>query len=72
MEEFDAITASRTIGEVLRASLEDAEDQLRIGRRRALRALQRVEDLDRAVQNWHELIADYEQTTGSTIEHRRN
>jgi hypothetical protein len=72
MKEFDAAAASRTIADVLRANLEDAEAQLRVGRRMARRAQRRVADLDRAVQNWQELIEDYERATGSSREQRRN
>jgi hypothetical protein len=72
MQEFDAAAAARTIADVLRANLEDAEAQLRAGRRVARRAQRRVTDLDRAVQNWQDLIDDYERATGSSLEQRRN
>jgi hypothetical protein len=72
MQEFDAAAATRTIADVLRANLEDAEAQLRVGRRVARRAQRRVTDLDRAVQNWQDLIDDYERATGSSMENRRN
>jgi hypothetical protein len=72
MEEFDAVAASRTIADVLQANLEDARAQLRFERREARRAERRVADLDRAVQNWQDLIDDYERATGSSLEQRRN
>jgi hypothetical protein len=72
MEEFDAIAASRTIADVLRANLEDAEAQLRFGQREARRAQRRVADLDRAVQNWQDMVDDYERATGSSLDQRRN
>lgn len=72
MPEFDTVTEQRPVGEILRDSLEDAEAQLRLERRRARRAERRAEDLSRAVRNWQELIEDYERATTSTVEHRRN
>jgi hypothetical protein len=72
MEEFDAVAAERSIAEVLRANLESAEAQLRLGRRRARRAQRRADELDRAVHNWHELIHEYEQATKSAPDHRLN
>jgi hypothetical protein len=72
MTEFDAIAATRSIGEVLQANLESAEAQLRVVQRKARLAQRRAEDLDRAVRNWHELIEDYERATGSALESRQN
>ena len=69
MPEFDTVTNQRTVGDILRDSLEDAEAQLRLERRRARRAERRAQDLARAVSNWHELIEEYER---STSDHRRN
>ena len=72
VSEFDEVAQSWSIGEVLRANLESAEAQLRLEQRRARRAERRVKDLWRAVDNWHELIADYEQATNSAMDDRRN
>jgi hypothetical protein len=72
MVEFDLVTGKRSVAELLRDSLEDAESQLRLERRRARRAERRAEDLSRAVRNWQEMIEDYERATASTIEDRRN
>jgi hypothetical protein len=69
MPEFDTVTNERTVGDILRDSLEDAEAQLRLERRRARRAERRARDLARAVNNWHDLIDDYERSAGN---HRRN
>jgi hypothetical protein len=72
MPEFDSAHGQRSVGEILRDSLEDAKAQLRLERRRARRAEQRARDLDRAVNNWYELIEDYERSTRSTIDQRQN
>jgi hypothetical protein len=72
MSEFDAVADERSVAEILQDNLESAEAQLRIQRRRAQRAQQRAQDLFRAVNNWHELIEDYELATGSTVEDRLN
>jgi hypothetical protein len=72
MSEFDAVADARSVAEILRDNLECAEAQLRIVRRRAERAQQRAQDLFRAVNNWHELIEDYELATGTTVGDRRN
>jgi hypothetical protein len=58
--EFDAVAASRSVAEVLRDNLEDAQAQLRLGQRLARRAERRVADLTRAVENWRDLLDDYE------------
>jgi hypothetical protein len=72
MPEFDTVNGQRSVGDMLRDSLEDAETQLRFERRRARRAERRAQDLVRAVNNWHEMIEDYERTAKSPIEQRRN
>jgi hypothetical protein len=72
MAEFDAIAASRTIADVLRANLESAEAQCQVLERRARLAQRRAEDLRRAVRNWHDVIDDYERATNTTVETRQN
>jgi hypothetical protein len=72
MSEFDAVAETRSVAEVLRDNLESAETQLRHAKRRVQRAQQRAQDLFRAVNNWHELIEDYELATQSTPDDRRN
>ena len=72
MTEFDAVAEARSVAELLRDNLESAETQLRIQQERAQRAQQRAQDLFRAVNNWHELIEDYERATSSSVEDRRN
>jgi hypothetical protein len=72
MSEFDEAAASRSAADILRDNLENAQAQLRLQRRLARRAQRRVQDLDRAVENWQDLIDDYERVTGSTIDARRN
>ncbi len=72
MTEFDAVAESRSVAELLRDNLESAEAQLRIQQERAQRAQQRAQDLFRAVNNWHELIEDYERATSSSLADRRN
>jgi hypothetical protein len=46
--------------ELLRTSLEDAEDQLRRARLRLDRAQRRVRNLEVAVQSWRVLVTQYE------------
>ncbi len=58
--EFDAVAGSRSVAEVLRDNLRDAESQLRLQQRTARRAERRVVDLNRAVDNWRDLLDDYE------------
>jgi len=70
--EFDAVAEERSVADILRARLEDAEAQLRVERRRARRAERRAKDLARAVNNWYELIEDFERTTNTTFDLRRN
>jgi hypothetical protein len=72
MAEFDEVAASRSVGDILRDNLESAQAQLRLEQRLAGRAERRVLDLRQAVENWHELIDDYERITGSTLDARRN
>jgi hypothetical protein len=72
MPEFDSEHRQRSVGDILRDSLEDAEAQLRLQRRRARRAEQRTRDLDRAVNNWHEMIEEYERSPRSTVGQHRN
>jgi hypothetical protein len=72
MSEFDAVAGSRSVADVLRDSLENAEAQLRLERRRARRAERRVNDLTRAVDNWRDLIDDYDRIARSTPDNRRN
>jgi hypothetical protein len=72
MSEFDAVADARSVAELLRDNLDCAENQLRIQRRRAERAQQRAQDLFRAVNNWHELIEDYELATHTKVEDRQN
>ncbi|MGZ6995072.1 MAG: hypothetical protein ACXVIM_07655 [Acidimicrobiia bacterium] len=72
MSEFDDVLDTRSVAEVLRVNLENAEAQLRLEQRRARRAQQRVHDLGRAVESWHALIAEYEQATSSSAADRRN
>lgn len=47
--------------ELLRTSLEDAQDQLRRARLRLDRAQRRVRNLEVAVQSWQVLVGQYEQ-----------
>jgi hypothetical protein len=68
MSEFDTVAAARSVSEMLRANLESAEAQLAVVERRAERARRRADDLGKAVRNWHELIADYERTTGAPLD----
>jgi hypothetical protein len=68
MTEFDAVANDRSVAEVLRTNLENAEAQLAVVERRAERARRRADDLSRAVRNWHELIDDYERTTGVPLD----
>jgi hypothetical protein len=68
MTEFDAVAGERSVAEVLRANLENAEAQLAVLERRAERARRYADDLGQAVRNWHELIADYERATGTPLE----
>jgi hypothetical protein len=72
MSEFERVAASRSVSEILRANLEDAENQLQHERARAQRAQARADRLARAVENWHELVEDYERVTGSSLAERRN
>jgi hypothetical protein len=72
MSEFDAVAEARSVAEALRDNLESAEAQLQIQRQRAERAQQRAQDLFRAVNNWHELIEDYERATHSSTSERMN
>jgi hypothetical protein len=72
MTEFDEASDARSVEEVLSAHLEDARAQLRFEQRLARRADRRVRDLSRAVENWQDLIDEYERTTRSTPRDRRN
>lgn len=56
--------------ELLRTSLEDAEDQLRRARLRLDRAQRRVRNLEVAVQSWKVLVTQYEQGNGVENERR--
>jgi hypothetical protein len=47
--------------DLLRSSLEDAEDQLRRANVRLDRAQRRVRNLEVAVQSWKVLVSQYEQ-----------
>jgi predicted nucleic acid-binding Zn-ribbon protein len=47
--------------DLLRSSLEDAEDQLRRANVRLDRAQRRVRNLEVAVQSWKALVSQYEQ-----------
>jgi hypothetical protein len=70
--EFDRVAADRSVGEALRNQLADAEAQLRFEQRLARRAERRVQDLSRAVENWQDLIDEYEARTRATPYDRRN
>jgi hypothetical protein len=72
MAEFDQASDARSVGEILQAHLEDARAQLRFEQRLARRADRRVRDLSRAVENWQDLIDDYERASGTTPRQRRN
>ena len=72
MAEFDQVADARSVDEVLRAHLEDARAQLRLEQRMARRAERRVRDVARAVENWQDLIDDYERVTRSNLYDRRN
>jgi multidrug resistance efflux pump len=56
--------------ELLRTSLEDAEDQLRRARLRLDRAQRRVRNLEVAVQSWKALVTQYEQGNGVETDRR--
>jgi hypothetical protein len=72
MAEFDQVSDARSVGEVLHAHLEDARAQLRFEQRLARRADRRVRDLSRAVENWQDLVDEYERVTRTTPSERRN
>jgi hypothetical protein len=63
MTEFDQVCDARSVAELLEAHLEDARAQLRFEQRLARRADRRVRDLSRAVENWQDLIDEYERAT---------
>ncbi len=59
--EFDQSERSQL--DLLRTSLDDAEDQLLRAQRRLDRAQRRVRNLEVAVQSWRVLLAQYEHAT---------
>jgi hypothetical protein len=72
MPEFDQASDARSVAELMHAHLEDARAQLRHEQRLARRADRRVRDLSRAVENWQDLVDDYERVTRTSIRERRN
>lgn len=70
--EFDQIADGRSVSAALYDHLADAEAQLRLEQRHARRAERRVHDLTRAVENWQDLIDEYERVTRTTPHERRN
>jgi hypothetical protein len=72
MTEFDQASEARSVQEVLHAHLEDARAQLRVEQRHVRRAERRVRDLSRAIENWLDLIDEYERVTRTTPHERRN
>jgi hypothetical protein len=72
MTEFDQVSDARSVAELLQAHLEDAQAQLRFEQRLARRADRRVRDLSRAVENWQDLIDEYERATLTAPRMRRN
>jgi hypothetical protein len=72
MAEFDQVAEARPIAELLHAHLEDARAQLRFEQRLARRADRRVRDLSRAVEQWQDLIDEYERVTRTSPRERRN
>lgn len=65
--EFDQ--GERSQLELLRTSLEDAEDQLRRARVRLDRAQRRVRNLEVAVQSWRVLVTQYEHAAKPELHH---
>jgi flagellar biosynthesis chaperone FliJ len=57
--------------DLLRTSLEDAQDQLRRARARLDRAQRRVRNLEVAVQSWQVLVSQYEQGNAPGNDRRR-
>jgi hypothetical protein len=72
MTEFDQVADARSVAELLQSHLEDARVQLRFEQRLARRADRRVRDLSRAVENWQDLIEEYERATRTAPRMRRN
>jgi hypothetical protein len=72
MVEFDVVAQSRSVADLLRANLEDAEEQHRAAGRRARKAQKRYETLTLVVESWEELMADYERSTAAASLGRRN
>ena len=72
MVEFDLVSQARSAAELLRANLEDAEEQQRAAGRRARKAQKRFETLSLVVESWEELMADYERSEASVALSRRN
>jgi hypothetical protein len=63
--EFDQ--GERSHRDLLRTSLEDAEDQLRRARLRQERAQRRVRNLEVAVQSWRVLVDECEHGVSSEL-----